>query len=241
MQFKPAMTASMLHLRRRRQRSRRSRFPGRTSPPSTDSSRRKTQVFPLGGAILTQSNSNFDPATQQAVSLRQSRRRFANTTFTGSDGGFGSELSQRSEAQASASGILEGQAHNNVHGNVGGFMGDFPFDGRSDLHGPPRGHHRLWWWAGQADGRRATDPADVPCAVWQQEPFLFFANPKASRHAEHGRRLRRSRPVQLHRSTAGSGSITASSRPPRRPSPEGRRLAEQSHRISTSRRPPSHT
>ena len=118
-------------------------------------------------------------STQQAVSLPTIQAALANTTFTGSDGGFGSDVATQ-HGQGVGYGILEGQPHNNVHGNVGGFMGNF----LSTVDPFFMAHHaninRLWWvWtAKQTAAGLPTGPEGPELAPWQQEPFLFFTNPQ---------------------------------------------------------------
>jgi tyrosinase len=95
---------------------------------------------PSQARSLTQSDPNFDPPTQQAVSLPTIEAALANTTFTG----FSSDVATQ-HSGFGGYGILEGQPHNNVHGNVGGFMGNF----LSTVDPIFMAHHanidRLWW------------------------------------------------------------------------------------------------
>lgn len=155
---------------------------------------------PSEARSLTQSAPNFDPATQQAVSLPTIEAALANTTFTGPDGGFGSDVATQ-HSQGVGYGILEGQPHNNVHGNVGGFMGNF----LSTVDPIFMAHHanidRLWWvWTAKQTAAGLPTLADAPPAraLAAGAVPVLHQPPGPARHAEHGRRLRDHRPVQLH-------------------------------------------
>jgi tyrosinase len=168
---------------------------------------------PSEARFLTQSDPNFDQATQQAVSLPTIQAALANTTFTGSDGGFGSDVATQ-HSQGVGYGILEGQPHNNVHGNVGGFMGNF----LSTVDPIFMAHHanidRLWWvWtAKQTAGGLPTLPTGPELAPWQQEPFLFFTNSQGQPVTQNTAGDYATIGQFNYTYTAGSGSIAAPSR-----------------------------
>lgn len=215
-QLKPAMTAFYASLTPAQQ----TELADRSSPGQDFTTvdglfaAAQSMFFPPSGArSLTQSDPNFDQVTKQAVSLPTIQAALANTTFTGSNGGFGSDIAPQ-HSQTVGFGILEGQPHNNVHNNVGGFMGDF----LSPVDPVFMAHHsnidRLWWvWTGkQTAAGLPTLPTGPELAPWQQEPFLFYINSQGQPVTQNTAGAYATIGQFNYTYTVGSGGTAASSR-----------------------------
>lgn len=130
---------------------------------------------PANARALTKAHPDFDPQTQDAVSMSKLEESLAPIDFVD----FGSDQALQ-HSQMVGFATLEQFPHNQVHNDTGGFMGDF----LSPVDPVFFAHHanidRIWdvWTRKQQAQGGPTLPTGADLTAWSKEPFLFYIDEK---------------------------------------------------------------